>query len=137
MLEEVARFAEKRAQKRISMSSVANPAPLAALLTRIPLPLSFSLILLPAPFGLAYFAHYPAYLLQNGRQSFSQYRTLRSHPLVLDPHRAYSHPNPICPGPLAIGFALIGRGFTGSFFLLPIPQMVSHCPFQHPLATLP
>lgn len=37
MLEEVARFAEKRAQKRISMSSVANPAPLAALLTRIPL----------------------------------------------------------------------------------------------------
>ncbi len=37
MLEEIARFAQKRRQKRISMTSVANPAPLVALLTRIPL----------------------------------------------------------------------------------------------------
>ncbi len=37
MLEEIDRFSKKRRQKRISMASVANPAPLVALLTRTPL----------------------------------------------------------------------------------------------------
>lgn len=37
MLEEIDRFSKKRRQKRISMTSVANPAPLVALLTRTPL----------------------------------------------------------------------------------------------------